>query len=733
MQKPRTTAKAIIIVLMILFNSSLLSKSFFIPKKKTEPITENGLTNQQPLLHQPQKAVEQTVDAYFNNPSWTNEIIGSAVSSPTIADLDGDGKMEIIILTTKKLIYIADYEGNYLEGWGKVYPKGIEEELTSMSDFAPHPLLLDLDKDGQLEIICATFAGTIHAWHLNGTEAKGWPVELNGKLISSPAAGDITGDGEKEIVIGSWDNNLYALEPDGSIVNGFPFNTSEDIFSTPALGNLDEDLALEIVFGCYDNNVYAIDGNGSLLPGWPRATNNYVKSSPAIVDLNNDGKNEIVVGSWDSKLYVFSRNGSYYANWPWQSPGSITNSPTIEDLNQDGFLDIIIQPNNVSIYAFTEGRKSKEINWTIQFTEAIYQDVITTDINGDQCPEVIGVTSSGLIRIISFNGTSLLSKRISERGFFSMPAIGDIDGDNYLEIVFATRGTGNAPTTGDILAYKLGAFGLLPWPTYRGGWERIGTPKDSDRDGLSDFEEEMLGTGINETDSDGDGVTDGEEIYKYVLDPITSDINKDQDSDGLTNVEEVDNYHTNPIDPDTDKDNLLDGEEVEIFGTNPLTKDSDGDFLPDDFETTYENTDPLAIDTYEDLDEDNFSNFEEYEYGTNPDIADTDGDGLLDGDEIKKYLTDPLVEDGELDSDGDGISNVEEIDLYGTNPNDRDTDGDGYNDKEEIDKGSNPTDAASKPFPLWILAPIIGGTVIVMGVGAYFLIKKLEKKRKKEL
>ena len=248
--------------------------------------------------------------------------------------------------------------------------------------------------------------------------------------------------------------------------------------------------------------------------------------------------------------------------------------------------------------------------------------------------------------------------------------------------------------------------------------------------GPDEGEPQIVGSNPLVNDTDSDGLLDGDEIYRYRLDPTTSDADHDTDGDLLTNVEEADVYFTNPTIKDTDGDSLEDGYEVLISGTNPINSDTDEDFLPDGFEVQYENPDPFVPDTYEDLDQDNLTNIEEYFHFTNPDIPDTDGDGLLDGDEVKRYLTDPLVQDADLDSDGDGISNVDEIDIYGTNPINDDTDGDGIPDDEEIRRGSDPNDPNSKPFPLWSLAPIIGGSVIILSVSGYFVGKKVYKKRR---
>ena len=171
-------------------------------------------------------------------------------------------------------------------------------DLTSTLGVSPYPIALDLNDDGEKEIICATFnPGSLQAWFLNTTPVPNWDIELDGKITSSLVAGDIDGDDEKEIIVGTWNGTLYAYELNGSLVNGFPyFGASDSILSTPALANLDEDAALEIIFSSYDNSIYAVDNDGTTLSGWPQTTAYHVRASPAVVDLNNDSKNEIIVG-----------------------------------------------------------------------------------------------------------------------------------------------------------------------------------------------------------------------------------------------------------------------------------------------------------------------------------------------------------------------------------------------------------------------------------------------------
>ncbi len=68
------------------------------------------------------------------------------------------------------------------------------------------------------------------------------------------------------------------------------------------------------------------------------------------------------------------------------------------------------------------------------------------------------------------------------------------------------------------------------------------SPEDSDNDGLTDQEENELGTNINNKDSDGDGLSDEEEVKMYKTDPLDMDTDNDSYNDG----EEIKNGY-NPL------------------------------------------------------------------------------------------------------------------------------------------------------------------------------------------
>ncbi len=87
------------------------------------------------------------------------------------------------------------------------------------------------------------------------------------------------------------------------------------------------------------------------------------------------------------------------------------------------------------------------------------------------------------------------------------------------------------------------------------------------------------------SDSDGDGLTDSDEINIHGTDPNDADT----DDDGIDDGDEVDLAAggdlpcLDPTNPDSDGDGLLDGDEQDA-GTDPCAVDTDGDGIPDDID-----------------------------------------------------------------------------------------------------------------------------------------------------
>ena len=126
------------------------------------------------------------------------------------------------------------------------------------------------------------------------------------------------------------------------------------------------------------------------------------------------------------------------------------------------------------------------------------------------------------------------------------------------------------------------------------------------------------------TDVDADGISNEWEM-QYGFDPENpADAALDFDGDGATNLQEFE-HDSNPTLTDTDGDTLSDGDEINVHGTSPILADTDSDEMDDAYEISYglNPTDPLDADL--DLDGDGSSNLAEFYNGTDP----TDPDDFL--------------------------------------------------------------------------------------------------------
>lgn len=216
---------------------------------------------------------------------------------------------------------------------------------------------------------------------------------------------------------------------------------------------------------------------------------------------------------------------------------------------------------------------------------------------------------------------------------------------------------------------------------------------DDDDDGILSSEEILLGTNFLLADSDADGLSDSIEIGEHIDKPLDSDQDgiidaldanndSDQDNDGLTDQVEA-LLNTNPQNYDTDGDGISDFEEVGSNVNSPLDSDLDG--IIDALDTSNDS----------DSDSDGLSDAQEQKLGSNPTSVDSDNDGINDKLEVGNNIDKPLDTDNDgilnindPDDDNDQISTKDESQA-GSNPVLADSDGDGISDLEEHNNSKN--------------------------------------------
>jgi len=254
------------------------------------------------------------------------------LTSPAVGDLDGDGDLEIVAGSfvasgsTTDHVYAWHHDGTGVNGF----------PTTTDGSVKAAPALADLDGDGTMEVLanCWNKSGTdfFYVWDHAGRDEPGWPLAIPYIRMCSPSVADLDRDGDLEIVVGGWSTNPYteevhAYEHDGTPVTGFPVllnnSPSGNINSTCTTGDIDGDDYPEIVVKAV-NNIYALNHDGSLCAGFPvfiddTSHSGTTSPTPAIGDPDGDGRLEIFAAACFDTVMLMDQDGVFSADllaWP---------------------------------------------------------------------------------------------------------------------------------------------------------------------------------------------------------------------------------------------------------------------------------------------------------------------------------------------------------------------------------------------------------------------------------
>ncbi|MDL1988603.1 MAG: S8 family serine peptidase [Deltaproteobacteria bacterium] len=277
---------------------------------------------------------------------WGSEY-GSEINyisdAPTIADIDGDGDLEILVANELREICAWHHDGTIVSGWPADLFKSQNGTGVSIGD---------IDGDGDMEILAAESSvsgvevyGNVYAWHHDGSTVAGWPIDVDGTLYQ-PVLGDVNGDGKSEVIVGSR-AGLFVFNAEGALVFVKYIGINE--CKLPCLGDLDNDGIPEIILLGGNNTIYAWHGDGSYVSGWPRTFgfyNDALVSGAVVGDVDDDGEKEIVAAVYDSYygrsyLYAFNPDGTFVNGYPKETDIDYCSIPVLTDLDKDGDVEIV--------------------------------------------------------------------------------------------------------------------------------------------------------------------------------------------------------------------------------------------------------------------------------------------------------------------------------------------------------------------------------------------------------
>ncbi len=203
---------------------------------------------------------------------WTQRIEGKfGRTAPSLGDMNGDGYLDVAVTMSfntpnGKLYVLSGPTGDLL--WA-----GPIEMWAYASNS-----VVDLDRDGSMEVICCGRARRVHVFNSDGTLRWKKKIELNGFYRECSVA-DVNGDGRYELLNGKRFGPGFEILGDNGEHLGY--YASEECHVTPLVGDVDHDGKLEILTAkiqkgellCFDTEAPATE-NAVLWPSYRRDSAN---------------------------------------------------------------------------------------------------------------------------------------------------------------------------------------------------------------------------------------------------------------------------------------------------------------------------------------------------------------------------------------------------------------------------------------------------------------------------
>ena len=114
---------------------------------------------------------------------------------------------------------------------------GLKVDFDSEKYLLGTPAIGNLDGDADLEVVFSGYSSGNMVWALNadGSAVDGFPLDLGEKVKIGVALADFNGNGKDDIVVGTDSDYLHLFYDDGSEAPGFPYQLDDKIQSAPSI------------------------------------------------------------------------------------------------------------------------------------------------------------------------------------------------------------------------------------------------------------------------------------------------------------------------------------------------------------------------------------------------------------------------------------------------------------------------------------------------------------------
>ncbi len=371
-------------------------------------------------------------------------------------DNDLQGNNDRRFITLEEADGVIDFGGNYYAGYGS------QEDmyyLGNNSNFTPYTFPSSRSNnrsETNIFITGISDSDTVMSFNIkNDIFLSGWPQRIiPGSDNSSLVYGDLDGDGIEEILTSSG-KYIFAWRTDGSkyISNAasirilglddkyynYPLaifaEADTTVVGTPSLGDLDGDGILEVAMGTISGELCIwhaedSDSNGRADYFMNYKVGNKISMTAVIADFNSDDPGpEVFVGAEDGKWVMLAFGEFVIAITEGNYNEKIIGLATT-DIDS---INFVLTENDQSGHL---RRTDDSAGWIKEIPSKNNFPPVVGDINRDNKLEVVVLSGDGKIYAWDIEGNILSGFPVSVGDIKSGPALGDIDADGYLEIVF---------------------------------------------------------------------------------------------------------------------------------------------------------------------------------------------------------------------------------------------------------------------------------------------------------
>lgn len=321
-------------------------------------------------------------------------------------DIDGDGDKDVLSASQSddKIVWFENTDGQ--GGFGS------EQIITTSADGAWSVYATDIDGDGDIDVLSASIYDDKVAWYENtdgeGSFGSQQIITTNAINARSVYAADLDGDGDMDVLSASYSDDKIAwyenTDGQGNFGSQQIITTSADGAWSVYAADLDGDGDMDVLSASFDDDKIAwyknVDGQGSFVV-YQIITSADGAKSVYVADLDGDNDMDVLSASQNDDKIAWYENFDGLGNLGGQqiitTNADGANSVYAADINGDGDMDVISTSyfdNKIAGYANIDGQGSFSLEQIINSNVNGPYSVYATDLDGDGDMDVLSASQN---------------------------------------------------------------------------------------------------------------------------------------------------------------------------------------------------------------------------------------------------------------------------------------------------------------------------------------------------